>query len=118
MVRVTVHHGIDMRRFEVIGTRGDYLLFFGRIHPDKGTVEAIDVTDIKQVTLIPASAKRLGIQTAPVGREVVGGRSRTVMPYAALLYDELYLRPGSPVAVGPPETGVEEPGPGLVARDT
>jgi aquaporin Z len=37
---------------------------------------------------------------------------------AALLYDELYLRPGSPVAVGPPATGVEEPGPGLAARDT
>jgi len=52
------------------------------------TVEAIDGTDIKRVTLIPASAERLGIQTAPVGREVVGGRSRTVMPYAALLYDE------------------------------
>jgi len=51
-------------------------------------VEAIDGTDIKQVTLIPASAERLGIQTAPIGREVVGGRSRTVMPYAALLYDE------------------------------
>jgi aquaporin TIP len=37
---------------------------------------------------------------------------------AALLYDELYLRPGSPVPVGPPETGVEEPGPGLAARET
>ena len=31
---------------------------------------------------------------------------------AALLYDELYLRPASPAAVGPPATGVEEPGPG------
>ncbi len=29
---------------------------------------------------------------------------------AALLYDELYLRPLAPPAVGPPETGVEEPG--------
>ena len=29
---------------------------------------------------------------------------------AALLYDELYLRPGAPEPVGPPETGVEEPG--------
>src|SRR5688572_3235157 len=37
---------------------------------------------------------------------------------AALLYDELYLRPGAPTAVGPPATGVEEPGPGLAARDT
>jgi glycerol uptake facilitator-like aquaporin len=36
---------------------------------------------------------------------------------AALLYDELYLRAASPAAVGPPETGVEEPGPGGQALD-
>ena len=35
---------------------------------------------------------------------------------AALLYDELYLRPASPEAVGPPATGVEEPGPGGAGR--
>jgi aquaporin TIP len=34
---------------------------------------------------------------------------------AALLYDLLYLRPPRPVPVGPPETGVEEPGPGDTA---
>jgi aquaporin Z len=34
---------------------------------------------------------------------------------AALAYDWLYLRPLSPVPVGPPETGVEEPGPGRAA---
>lgn len=52
------------------------------------TVESIDGTDLKLVTLIPASAERLGIQTAPVRDELVGGVLRTVMPYAALLYDE------------------------------
>lgn len=31
---------------------------------------------------------------------------------AALLYEFLYLRPARPVRVGPPETGVEEPGVG------
>ena len=36
---------------------------------------------------------------------------------AALLYDELYMRPMGPPAVGPRETGVDEPGPGLAARD-
>jgi aquaporin TIP len=35
---------------------------------------------------------------------------------AALLYDELYLRPLGPPSVGPPATGVEEPGPGIAAR--
>ena len=36
---------------------------------------------------------------------------------AALLYDELYLRSARPVPVGPPETGVEEPGAGMAATE-
>jgi len=39
----TIHHGIDMQAFAVHPGPGDYLLFFGRIHPDKGTAEAIEV---------------------------------------------------------------------------
>jgi len=39
----TIHHGIDTDAFALRATAGRYLLFFGRIHPDKGTVEAIDV---------------------------------------------------------------------------
>jgi glycosyltransferase involved in cell wall biosynthesis len=39
----TIHHGIDTATFELHSAPGKYLLFFGRIHPDKGTVEAIDV---------------------------------------------------------------------------
>jgi aquaporin Z len=34
---------------------------------------------------------------------------------AALVYEYLYLRPASPEPVGPPETGVEEPGAGETA---
>jgi glycosyltransferase involved in cell wall biosynthesis len=41
----TIHHGIDLNEFDVGREQGDYLLFFGRIHPDKGTVEAIDVAE-------------------------------------------------------------------------
>jgi glycosyltransferase involved in cell wall biosynthesis len=41
----TIHHGIDMSAFELVREPGDYLLFFGRIHPDKGTVEAIEVAE-------------------------------------------------------------------------
>jgi glycosyltransferase involved in cell wall biosynthesis len=41
----TIHHGIDLNAFELAREPGDYLLFFGRIHPDKGTVEAIDVAE-------------------------------------------------------------------------
>src|SRR5437868_3862970 len=41
----TIHHGIDMSAFELEREPGDHLLFFGRIHPDKGTVEAIDAAE-------------------------------------------------------------------------
>ena len=38
-----------------IGTgRRDYLLFFGRIHPDKGTAEAIQVARLAQLPLVIA----------------------------------------------------------------
>ena len=39
----TVHHGIDVDGFAVHPSPGEHLLFFGRIHPDKGTVHAIEV---------------------------------------------------------------------------
>src|SRR3990172_9486737 len=39
----TIHHGLDMREFEGGPEARDYLLFFGRIHPDKGTAQAIEV---------------------------------------------------------------------------
>jgi glycosyltransferase involved in cell wall biosynthesis len=39
----TIHHGIDTADFPLRSRPGGYLLFFGRIHPDKGTTEAIEV---------------------------------------------------------------------------
>jgi glycosyltransferase involved in cell wall biosynthesis len=39
----TVHHGIDTDAFTVDPSPGAHLLFFGRIHPDKGTAAAIAV---------------------------------------------------------------------------
>ena len=50
----TIHHGIDMDEFEPGRSRARYLLFFGRIHPDKGTVEAIDVAERAGLPLIIA----------------------------------------------------------------
>ncbi len=50
----TIHHGIDMRAFEVGPGPGDYLLFFGRIHPEKGTAEAIEVAERADMPLIIA----------------------------------------------------------------
>jgi glycosyltransferase involved in cell wall biosynthesis len=39
----TIHHGIDTDAFALHPSPGGYLLFFGRIHPDKGTARAIEV---------------------------------------------------------------------------
>ena len=39
----TIHHGIDVDQFAVHPDPGEHLLFFGRIHPDKGTAHAIEV---------------------------------------------------------------------------
>jgi len=39
----TVYNGIRMEDFDFVANPGDYLLFFGRIHPDKGTAEAIEI---------------------------------------------------------------------------
>lgn len=50
----TIHHGIDLRLFTYQGNPGDYLLFFGRIHPDKGTKECIKVADRTGMRLVIA----------------------------------------------------------------
>jgi glycosyltransferase involved in cell wall biosynthesis len=41
--QATIHHGIDTDLFALDPDPGRYLLFFGRIHSDKGTAEAIEV---------------------------------------------------------------------------
>jgi len=39
----TIHHGINLEQFTFWQEKGDYLLFFGRIHADKGVCDAIEV---------------------------------------------------------------------------
>lgn len=41
----TIYHGIDATKFEFQETKEDYLLFYGRIHPEKGTAEAIEIAE-------------------------------------------------------------------------
>ena len=50
----TIHHGIDLAAFEARSAAGTYLLFFGRIHPHKGTATAIDVAERTGLPLIIA----------------------------------------------------------------
>ncbi|MHA1150493.1 MAG: glycosyltransferase family 4 protein [Promethearchaeota archaeon] len=40
----TIYHGIDLTQFTFQEQIGDYLVFFGRIHNDKGAKEAIEIS--------------------------------------------------------------------------
>jgi len=50
----TIHHGIDVAQFPFSGAKGEYLLFFGRIHPHKGVHEAIEVARRAGIRLVIA----------------------------------------------------------------
>lgn len=39
----TIHHGIDLKEFDFAPYPGEFLLFLGRFHPDKGAKEAIEI---------------------------------------------------------------------------
>ena len=50
----TIYHGIDLQQFDFQAESDDYLLFFGRIHPDKGAKEAIEIAKACNKPLIMA----------------------------------------------------------------
>ncbi|MBD8488229.1 glycosyltransferase family 4 protein [Echinicola sp. CAU 1574] len=50
----TVYHGIDPLIFEFREVKEDYLLFFGRVHPEKGTHIAIEIAKRSNHRLIIA----------------------------------------------------------------
>jgi glycosyltransferase involved in cell wall biosynthesis len=63
----TVYHGIDTKEFTPRTDAGEYLLFFGRIHPDKGAAQAIAVAGRAHKPLIIAGI----IQDEDYYRELV-----------------------------------------------
>ncbi|MBN2362647.1 glycosyltransferase family 4 protein [candidate division WOR-3 bacterium] len=51
----TIHHGIDLENFTYReNPKGDYLLFFGRFHPDKGAKEAVEISRMTGKKLLMA----------------------------------------------------------------
>ncbi|MBU0566723.1 glycosyltransferase [bacterium] len=64
----TVYHGIDLKQFTFQGKCGDYLLFFGRMHPDKGAKEAIRIAKQVGIKLVMAGVIQ---DTAYFDREVL-----------------------------------------------
>ena len=51
------------------------------------TIEAGGGSGISRLTLSESAAKRLGIQTATVAEQRIDGATKTVIPYAAVIYD-------------------------------
>jgi hypothetical protein len=50
-------------------------------------LEPVKGSSFEQIVLSAKAAQRLGIETAPVRPAPAGGSARTVIPYAAVLYD-------------------------------
>jgi len=80
----TIHHGIDIGAFTFTSDPGSYLAFFGRIHPDKGVVAAIDTAEAAG---LPIRIAGIVQDEAYFEREVVprldGDRVRFVGPVVA-----------------------------------
>lgn len=51
----TIHHGIDFSSTPVGDSPGDYLLFVGRITPEKGVSEAIEIARRTRIRLVMAA---------------------------------------------------------------
>ncbi len=75
----TTYNGIDPSEFTFVARPGDYLLFLGRFHPEKGTHLAIEVARRAGVRLviaaIPQDAEYFRTQVAP---HIDGDRVRFV----------------------------------------
>jgi glycosyltransferase involved in cell wall biosynthesis len=103
----TIHHGIDLDAFAY---RPDsdpdgHVLFFGRIHPDKGTADAIDIARAAERPIVLAGIvqdqeyfesevrPRLGADATYVGP--VGGSDRALLlgSAAALLHPVAFEEP-------------------------
>jgi hypothetical protein len=56
-------------------------------YSEPAVVEPIEGTSLNRVTLSQKASERLGIETAAVEDEEVGGAPAKVLPYSAVLYD-------------------------------
>ncbi|MFN0028998.1 MAG: glycosyltransferase family 4 protein [Acidimicrobiales bacterium] len=54
-IAAMIHHGIDVQEFPLGDGAGGYLLFLGRMNPQKGVHRAIDVAEAARIPLIIAA---------------------------------------------------------------
>ena len=86
----TIHHGIALDEFTPRERAGKYLLFFGRIHPDKGVSEAIEVSRRTGLPLVIAGIIHDEAYFAEmIAPHVDGGRIRYVGSAGPADRDEL-----------------------------
>ena len=83
----TIHHGIELERFSVEAGDGGYLLFLGRIHPDKGTATAIDVAARAGVPLVIAGV----VQDEDYFADEVARRCGMPIVIAGVVHDQDYF---------------------------
>jgi glycosyltransferase involved in cell wall biosynthesis len=86
----TIHHGIDIGQFSPGSGGGGYLLFLGRIHPDKGTREAIEVARRSSLPLVIAGVVHdMEYFRDEIEPQIDGDAVRYVGPVGALKRDRL-----------------------------
>jgi glycosyltransferase involved in cell wall biosynthesis len=99
-----IRHGIDTSTFPFGSGGGDYLLFLGRMIPDKGPAEAIEIARAAGMPLVLAgpaengfdetvSTRVDGEQVRYVGRVSSTERDQLLAGAAALVYPLLYQEP-------------------------
>lgn len=81
----TVYNGIRLDQFTFRSTPGDYLVFVGRIHPDKGVHLAIDVAERSGTRLVIAGI----IQDQPYFDELIRPRLGPGIEFAGAAGPEL-----------------------------
>jgi hypothetical protein len=84
---------MQMKRWAMMAMVGTVLVLAG-CKQDKATtthhpakLEESGQEGIMKVRLEERAAERIGLQTAPVREEMVGGARRLVVPYGAIMYD-------------------------------
>jgi glycosyltransferase involved in cell wall biosynthesis len=118
-----IPHGIETTAFPFAAVPGEYLLFLGRMIPDKGPAEAIEVARRAKMPLVLAGPAEDGFdeKVAPlidgaevryVGRVAPPERDELLAGAAALLYPLLYpepfgLVPVEAMACGTPVLGTD-----------
>ena len=57
------------------------------VHSAPAIIEPVDGTSLNRLTLTERAAERVGLETAPIAEQQVGGKIQRTIPYSAVIYD-------------------------------